>query len=189
MMRLRKSLLGCSCSVAMFVGGVARASEVVTYRYDALGRLIVSTIAGGPNDAVGTATCFDPAGNRTRYTVGSGVASCGSGATPTPTPSPVPTNQAPVAVGDAINGQCNAYVDYDVLANDHDPDGNAPLSLVSVTGTGNVDATIVNATTIRFIGYGLGTDGLSYVVQDALGATATGAITYHTTGTQSICNQ
>lgn len=189
MIRKRRILLSSSCFAVLLSGQSAASADVVTYSYDALGRLVASTTAGGPNNSVGTAICFDPAGNRTRYTVGAGVASCGTGSTPTPTPTPTPTNQPPVAVADSASGRCNMVASYNVVANDYDPDGNMPLSLVSVNSTGSVDAVVVSITTIQFIGSVIGTEILSYVVQDSLGATATGTINYHTTGQQSTCYQ
>lgn len=161
------------------------ASETVTFGYDALGRLVRSTTAGGPNNAVATATCFDRAGNRKRYAVGAGAAACG--ATPTSTSTPASGNQPPVAVADSVSGPCNSVMTFDVVANDHDPDGNTPLNLTSVTGSANVTADVVSGTSIQFTGSAPGTDSLSYIVQDSLGATAIGTITYRTTGTQSTC--
>lgn len=76
----RNLLLASSGAAALLIAGMASAAETVTYGYDALGRLIVTTVSGGPNNNVGSATCFDRAGNRTRYTVGAGVSTCGTGA-------------------------------------------------------------------------------------------------------------
>jgi len=49
----------------------ANAQESVTYQYDSLGRLKGAAISGGSNDAVVTISCFDAAGNRVQYLVGS----------------------------------------------------------------------------------------------------------------------
>lgn len=54
---------------AFAVASSASASETVTYSYDALGRLVGSVTAGGANSGISTGTSFDPAGNRTSYTV------------------------------------------------------------------------------------------------------------------------
>lgn len=54
--------------------GVTSAAETVNYTYDALGRLTGSIISGGPNSGVSTGTSFDPAGNRSGYSVTGGVA-------------------------------------------------------------------------------------------------------------------
>jgi len=47
----------------------ALATETTTYEYDALGRLVKSTKAGGPSSGTEKATAYDPAGNRTNQTV------------------------------------------------------------------------------------------------------------------------
>lgn len=47
----------------------ALAAETVTYTYDALGRLVTSTVSGGPTDGTNTAIQYDPAGNRSNYAV------------------------------------------------------------------------------------------------------------------------
>lgn len=73
---LASTTLGLCC-------GAALAQETINFSYDPLGRLTGSTITGGPNTGRVTGTCFDPAGNRTRYDVKS--------PTPTPTPTPCPT--------------------------------------------------------------------------------------------------
>ena len=59
-------------------------NETVNYSYDALGRLSGSTTTGGPNNTRTTGTCFDRAGNRMRYDVGTSAPST----CPTPTPTP-----------------------------------------------------------------------------------------------------
>ncbi len=188
-MSKRKTLLLSSCGAAVLLtSAIASAAETVSFGYDALGRLTGSTISGGPNNTINTAICFDAAGNRIRYTVGASVTSCGSG--PTPTPTPTPSNTPPVAVNDSTSGPCNSAITYNVVANDYDPDGHTPLSLVSASGNTNVDAQVVSSTSIQFIGSVPGnTSTVSYVVQDSLGATATGSVTYQTTGTQSTCGQ
>jgi len=58
--------------MALLVGVPSFAQETTTYTYDALGRLIASSISGGTANGTQTGTTFDPAGNRTTYTV-SGV--------------------------------------------------------------------------------------------------------------------
>lgn len=76
-------LLSSAVAVAL-MGGAALGQETTTYSYDALGRLTGSSISGGPNNTRTTGTCFDAAGNRTRYD----VATSTPGACPTPTPTP-----------------------------------------------------------------------------------------------------
>lgn len=51
------------------VSGLALAAETKTYTYDALGRLVTATTAGGPNNGVQSSTTFDRAGNRTNQAV------------------------------------------------------------------------------------------------------------------------
>jgi len=50
--------------------GNARASETTNYTYDELGRLVTSSIQGGPNAGTSSSTTFDPVGNRAIYAVG-----------------------------------------------------------------------------------------------------------------------
>ncbi|CUS46298.1 hypothetical protein MGWOODY_Smn1142 [hydrothermal vent metagenome] len=68
------SLVGAvfAAFAAMLIVAPAMASETTVYAYDALGRLITATVAGGPAGGTQTGTVFDPAGNRKIYTV-SGV--------------------------------------------------------------------------------------------------------------------
>ena len=54
---------------AMLIAAPTIAQETTTYTYDALGRLITTSISGGPNNGTQTGTTFDPASNRTNYTV------------------------------------------------------------------------------------------------------------------------
>jgi hypothetical protein len=62
-------VLLCTALAALLVAAPSIAQETVTYTYDALGRLIASSISGGPNNGTQTGTSFDPASNRTNYTV------------------------------------------------------------------------------------------------------------------------
>lgn len=45
------------------------ASETITYTYDALGRLIATAHSGGEYEGLQTSVSYDPAGNRSNYTV------------------------------------------------------------------------------------------------------------------------
>lgn len=87
----RRFLLGGSAlaTLSLFSAPVG-ALETVTYSYDTLGRLVVSSISGGPSNSIGTVTCFDPAGNRTLYSSGVGASSSCPAGTPTPSPAPTP---------------------------------------------------------------------------------------------------
>ena len=65
-----------------------------------------------------------------------------------------------------------------VLANDYDPDGNTPLSLVSVSGGGTRGTPSISGTSVLFTPNGItGTANVTYVVQDSLGAQASGSLT------------
>src|ERR1700754_4325403 len=68
-MRRVKVWLASSAATIVVLSYAALAQETTTYSYDGLGRLKGSTIAGGSNNGRVTGTCFDAAGNRTRYDV------------------------------------------------------------------------------------------------------------------------
>jgi len=87
MSRVRPWLAGGALTAAILACS-ALAQETTTYSYDGLGRLKGSTIAGGTNSGRATGTCFDAAGNRTRYDVATGTPAACPTPTPTPTPSP-----------------------------------------------------------------------------------------------------
>jgi hypothetical protein len=70
-----------------------------------------------------------------------------------------------------VQGKCTTQ-SYNVIANDTDPDGNYPLTLVSVTGMGFA---VESATTLSFSSLSYGRTG-TYTVQDSLGATATATL-------------
>jgi hypothetical protein len=173
-------LLG-SAAGAFVLSNPALASETTVYSYDALGRLVAATTSGGPNHGLGAAIGYDPAGNRSSYSVG------GSSGAPPPAPPPSPPpaqpppppspNQPPVTAPDALSvPQCSTGA-RDVLANDSDPEGNYPLALVGVTQGNKGAATIVGTTTIQFeAGFATGGSILTYTVRDSLGATSTGTL-------------
>lgn len=50
--------------LGLLLAGSASASETTTYTYDALGRLVQSSNAGGPRNGQSSGTRYDPAGNR-----------------------------------------------------------------------------------------------------------------------------
>lgn len=58
-----------TCLAVLLPAKLALGSEIQTYAYDALGRLVSTSIAGGPSDGLQTSTTFDPADNRTNYAV------------------------------------------------------------------------------------------------------------------------
>ena len=133
-------LLSSVCVVAVLVATTPTfGKETTSYTYDALGRLVQSSVSGGPSNARQTKTCFDSAGNRSQYmTANGGVPTCG---TPTPAPSPTPTptsapNRPPVCttltVG-PIPGYATSTINVTasmVLGKCSDPDGD-PLSITS----------------------------------------------------------
>lgn len=162
-----------AASAAAIAAG-AQASETTTYRYDALGRLVAVTSSGSVNNGVATSIGYDPAGNRSTYSVG------GAGGT-APPPGPVPPppgNSGPATVADALQVPRCTSGSKNVLFNDTDPEGNYPLALVSVSGGTRGSATILSATTIGYDAGDLtGSDAIAYTVADSLGATATGTLT------------
>lgn len=87
-MRKTGWLLAMGSTLAMAT--VAAAQEATTYKYDPLGRLVNSANSGGPNDGVHTATCFDQAGNRVLYYVGTAAVPACTFVAPAPTPTPTP---------------------------------------------------------------------------------------------------
>lgn len=253
----------------------AISSETSTYTYDALGRLVNTSNAGGPRNGSTTSSRYDPAGNRAAMSVnqalptentavtfsisGPGTVAKGSSATfsiaktgpasatvtlnyatadglatsPTnytgssgtlsfrpwetlktigiPTvddglaspartfsmavsaPSPggsvstssatatiaASTGNAPVANNDyATVGVCDGiYIN--LTANDTDPNGGYPLTIVGLTSPSKGSASIVNASTIYYnISFnGPGAVAMSYTVKNTAGYTATAIVT------------
>jgi VCBS repeat-containing protein len=101
------------------------------------------------------------------------------------------TNDAPVAVADTATTDENSAVTVNVLANDHDPDDGAVLTVIAAsTPSGQGSATIVG-NQVRF---DPGTDfdhlaagasqvvNVSYTIQDEHGATSTSTIAVTVTG-------
>src|SRR3954468_7263787 len=109
--RLFLAMTWCALATA------APATETTTYRYDALGRLVATSSSGSVNNGLATGIAYDPAGNRSGYTVSGG---------------PVP-NRPPVAVADGVVTARCGVVGVNLLDNDSDPDGDA-LTLVAIAG-------------------------------------------------------
>lgn len=176
----RNGLLLGSCAIAGLIAPLEAAADTITYSYDAKGRLRTSSVSGGPNNGTNTAICYDAADNRRQYvTVVGGAAACVSTPAPTPTPTPTPTNQPPVAGTDWTQVQmCGSGQQIAVLDNDSDPDGNTPLTVVSVSGASLGAAFVVGGLRISYQPHGFpsGTDSFTYQVRDSLGATATGTV-------------
>lgn len=188
----------------VLLGGMAAASETTIYSYDALGRLVATTRSGGPNNGVAMATCFDAAGNRTAYVVGTGgTATCGV-ATPTPTPTPTPTttptptptptsgNQPPVTTNDSVSLACHTSTTINLTANDTDPENNVPLVLTSVVVTTDPLSTgttvsIISGSTVQVNAGDKGASTFTYTVADSLGASSTGLLSVTSTGGALAC--
>lgn len=68
MARMKTTLLVAAGSLAI-VAGIARASETITYTYDAKGRLILVSHTGTVNNNVIANYTFDAADNRKHLTV------------------------------------------------------------------------------------------------------------------------
>lgn len=93
-----------------------------------------------------------------------------------------PPNNPPVANPDSITLQKCASGSKDVIANDTDPDGHTPLTLVSVYSDLGW-AYVASGTTVGI--YAPDTDGVytaTYTVQDSLGATSNGTLTLTVSG-------
>ena len=87
-MNRAKIWLAAAVTTAAVLSCSALAQETATYSYDGLGRLKGSSITGGTNNGRATGTCFDAAGNRTRYDVATSAPTACPTPTPTPTSSP-----------------------------------------------------------------------------------------------------
>jgi hypothetical protein len=92
-------------------------------------------------------------------------------------------NLAPTPGADSIerfSGRSASVLETTLLANDTDPDGNAPLTIASVSGAASGQATVTRANGYVFYdpspGFS-GTDSFSYQVQDSFGATAVATVT------------
>ena len=191
-------LLGGAAGAFAFAGA-AQANDTITYTYDPLGRLIAVSTTGGPNQGLNIGTCYDHAGNRTTYSAGPAGTPApppcppsppGTPPSPPPPPPPPPPptgNQPPTTASDSLSVPQCATASKNVLANDSDPEGNYPLSLVSVTQGNKGAATIVSSTTIQFeAGFSTGGSALTYTVQDSLGASSTGILNINVTA--GTCN-
>jgi outer membrane biosynthesis protein TonB len=101
-------------------------------------------------------------------------------APPPPAPPPPPANNPPTAVNNSgTQPKCSTAL-YNVVANDSDVDGDYPLVLVSVSGTG---FSVVSATDIQFTSAATaGTKVGTYTVRDSRGATANATLTVNVSG-------
>ena len=194
---MRFGVLQCSYSFgALALASMATAqSSTETYTYDALGRLVVAQTAGGQNNNETHSLCYDASGNRSRVlaTSNGSSANCidtGAGsAAPTPTPTPTPTpapNNPPTTVNDTVSGACDTVKTVNLTVNDSDPEGNTPLTLVSVVKQSGVQVTasVVSASSVSVnFGPTAGTAIFQYTVKDSLNASSTGSLTTTSSGT------
>jgi YD repeat-containing protein len=167
---------------------IAQADVTTTYTYDALGRLTNVTRSVDQATPLSTKIDYDPAGNRRNYWVGTGAPPTIPPWDPPPpppaddppvTPPPVgppPSNLPPVTHLDTLTVLRCEIGAVNVLANDTDPEGNYPLSLVSVSDGGSGVVWISDSQTISYQSTQVGSDTVTYVVQDSLGATASGTL-------------
>jgi hypothetical protein len=90
---------------------------------------------------------------------------------------PAPS-QGPVANADSMGtyARCASFT-VTPLANDSDPGGHYPLSLVSVA-TGSGYERVVNGNTVTFTATASGTKNVLYVMQNSIGQQASAAITF-----------
>jgi Bacterial Ig domain len=169
--------------IALLVPLGVKATETVTYSYDAQGRLVQSVISGTVNNGQSNTTSFDAANNRTNYSV-----SVNGGTPPPPT-----SNQPPVTVADTLlNVPKCAVRSKDVTFNDSDPEGNVPLVLLSVVNANPSlgFALVKSASTVEYSADSsgaTGTDTVTYTVRDSLGATATGILTVSIVNSGLFC--
>lgn len=177
-------------ATALASGASALASETQTYAYDDLGRLIGVAYTGTVNAGNQLSMCYDPADNRTRYRSdpAGAPAQCPTPApmptpTPEPTPTPTPTpppapNVPPVTNTDSVSVKVCMTALKDLVANDTDPDGDYPLTLVSVGTTPIADVSIAgDGRSVSVTGYGTPASGsVSYTVMDSRGAAASGTL-------------
>lgn len=101
----------------------------------------------------------------------------GTIATATATATIAGTNPPPVAVGDTASvGTCGVKF-INVVANDTDPSGSYPLTLIAVSAASAGTASVLNATTVSYNAYGTpANDTLIYTIRNSAGATATGTL-------------
>lgn len=94
--------------------------------------------------------------------------------------------QPPTPVNDTGTQSTCSTNDYDVVANDTDPGGNYPLSLVSVAGSGGFS--VVSSTDVEFTStLSTGSKVATYTVQNSKGVQATATLTVTVTS-GGICN-
>jgi hypothetical protein len=168
----------------------ADAGETLAYTYDALGRLTRVDHNGTVNNGVNAHYGYDSADNRTNVTVNMSPAPPPPPPPPGPPPPPLPPppppspppppppppNTPPTPVNDSGTQEPCSTKDYEVTANDTDPQGDYPLVVLSVTNPNNF--WVSGPGTIAVDSSGLGGGGsATYTVRDSRGLTATATLT------------
>ncbi len=195
-------------SIVVHDAGFAQSSTTSTesYTYDALGRLVKVVTDGGQANSETRSICYDDAGNRTQYVANTsagatgcdgapsgggstgdgstGDGSTGDGSTGGESPPPPPENSPPQPSDDTLATTCGFPATINPLANDTDPDGDTPLSLVSISksGSGPASASLAAGNVVNVdAGFGAGLTVFNYTIEDARGATAIGQLLVNTT--------
>jgi len=123
---------------------------------------------------------------------GGSLGTASAGATINASAGPPPPNLPPVANADlpTLVVRCGQYGTRDVVSNDTDPDGDYPLSIISLSGTGSSFAILESPSTIGFSApYARNTlYSVIYTIRDARGATATGTLAVNVIGTVAECS-
>src|SRR5262245_4331077 len=86
-------------AVVVTLGASARASETITYQYDALGRLVQVTRTGTVNNGASAAYTYDPANNRTNVTTTAPTGGGGMAQAKPAAPKDQPSQQSGAANG------------------------------------------------------------------------------------------
>lgn len=96
-------------------------------------------------------------------------------------------NYPPVANTDLLSVQACKTASKNVIANDTDPEGHTPLILLEATSPGTHGfASVINSTTVQFEANDFpGTETVTYVVMDSMGAMAGGTLSVQVTS--AVC--
>jgi hypothetical protein len=161
-----------AAALALAAATAAHAAETIDYSYDPLGRLTQASRWQPGGDGARLGFQYDPAGNRARQTV-----SLDAAAPSTPPPPPSAPNLAPVTQDDQLaTGSCALQSSVNVVANDHDPDGD-PLTVTSVSGATLGTASVSSSgMSIVYNPNSAGTDTVTYTIADGKGGSATGRL-------------
>lgn len=94
-----KRLAIAAIAAGTTLAAAAEATETIAYRYDARGRLIQVTHAGGANNGANATYSLDKADNRLSVTVTGAQSTPSPSPPPAPAPSPAPTPPPPPLPG------------------------------------------------------------------------------------------